>query len=515
MSGAGAQAATHVYVGGVAGFDDLASPANSTLLRATGVVGLYMHADAMAAAYAAGQLPAISAAMSGTGPGEIELGINNVATGFFAGWWKLVCLDNGLHPDRANIDCDFAAPGFMDEWHAYVDAARAVGLATLAPIFSPNGPGASLDAFATNPGFASIRQAAVYGGALCIDAPPVFFAQRGQAYQTFTEQELAWATQQGLRTTVILSPYGDDATFLADTQTFVSRLAADHVVPTEWVVENYTPGDTDGIGSDTDASSMAGVALWVAQNAPVAVSASMATPATVVAMPASTPSSGAVTSDAAGMQYIVTPLAGSTAVASSGAATTIYSQGSDTIAAGSGFDIVYASGATTQVTGGAGRLLFVGGAGSATVSGGVGPCVMYADVGGGLYTAGTAGGSILVAGGPESTLTGAADGDVLFGAPLADGVVLEAGSGSEILVAGGGTTTLAGGSGTAVDFAGTGRDTFLVGGGSMDQIVGLKPTDTLTLPGTATVQSTQHGAWGTTLQLTDGTSVILFGVPGA
>ncbi len=314
MSGAGMQEATRVYIGGVAGFDDLALPTNTTLLRATGVVGLYMHADAMAAAYAAGQLPAISAAMSGTGPGEIELGINNVATGFFAGWWKLVCLDNGLHPDRANIDCDFAAAGFTDEWHAYVDAARAVGIATLAPIFSPNGPGASLDPFATSPGYVSIRQAALYGGALCIDAPPVFFAQRGQAYQTFTEQELAWATQQGLRTTVILSPYGDDATFLADTKTFVSRLAADHAVPTEWVVENYTLGDADGIGSDTDVSSMAGVALWVAQNAPVTVSASVATPATVVATPAGTPSSGAVTSEAAGVQYIVTPLGGSTAV---------------------------------------------------------------------------------------------------------------------------------------------------------------------------------------------------------
>ncbi len=104
---------------------------------------------------------------------------------------------------------------------------------------------------------------------------------------------------------------------------------------------------------------------------------------------------------------------------------------------------------------------------------------------------------------------------MLFGAPLSNDVVLEAGSGSEILVAGSGATTLAGGSGTAVEFAGTGKDTFLVGGGSMDQIVGLKPTDTLTLPGSAAVQSTQHGGWGTTLQLTDGTSVILFGVAGA
>lgn len=104
---------------------------------------------------------------------------------------------------------------------------------------------------------------------------------------------------------------------------------------------------------------------------------------------------------------------------------------------------------------------------------------------------------------------------MLFGAATANGSVLQAGSGMEILVAGAGATTLMGGSGTSVQFAGTGADLFSVGGGGTDEIVGFGSADSLAAPTGTVVAAVQHGGWGETLSLSDGSTVVLFGVSTA
>ncbi|MBE7209969.1 MAG: hypothetical protein INR65_03030 [Gluconacetobacter diazotrophicus] len=258
-----------VYFGGITGLDDVTNPANISALVATGTVGLYMHADAMAAAYDAGKLPAISKAMSGTTGGQLELGLVGAsnAVGFFAGWYKMVITNNGFAPTEANVNADFSSTNFSADWTSYVSAAKSAGLQTVAPIFSPNTGTLPTDGWA-NPGYGSIKTAAIQGGALAIDAPPAFFVARGSVYQNFVESEIQWAHQNNLRVTIILSPYNDASTFGADTAAALSLLGKAGTPPDDWSVENYA-NDSTRVGSDTDPNSVAGVALWVAQNAPV------------------------------------------------------------------------------------------------------------------------------------------------------------------------------------------------------------------------------------------------------
>jgi hypothetical protein len=262
-----------VYFGGISGLDDVTNPANIAALVATGTAGLYMHEDAMGAAYEAGQLPAIAAAMSGTVGGTIELGLVSDGVGFFAGWYAEVITANGFRPTEANVNADFTSPTFTRDWTDFVDAAKASGLQTVAPVFSPNVGDLPADGWD-----GAITAGALLGGALAIDAPPAFFLARGAAYQTFVETEIQWAHQNNLHVNVILSPYQDDATFAADSTQFVSMLSQAGALPDDWSVENYS-NDAVQVGSDTQANSVAGVALWVADSAPVYGAASPVAPA--------------------------------------------------------------------------------------------------------------------------------------------------------------------------------------------------------------------------------------------
>ncbi len=212
-------------------------------------------------------------------------------------------------------------------------------------------------------------------------------------------------------------------------------------------------------------------------------------------------------------QWLVTTSGTATAVTLGEGAETVTSAGAgDTVRAGTGAAVVYGAGSGLSVSGGSGSLLFVGGAGSATVGGGGAGSVLYGGTGGGQLSAGAAGGSILVAGGGNTTLMGSAGGDVLFGA-VTDGTALWAGGGAELLVAGPGAATLQGGAGTAVMFTGGAADTILVGGGGVDEVVGFRTgTDHLGTLGGANVVSSHAGAWGTTMGLSDGTTVVMFGV---
>ena len=573
----------HVFIGGTVGFDQLGTGSLAASLTASGVA-LYMHANAMQGAYDAGQLPAIAAAYADAGPGEAEFGFQSGAnlTSYFQGYFANVYLGQGVAPNEANIVLPVeasSAPAILTaadlaSWETYVDTARAWGVLSVAPIISPNAGTEDISSW-NDPYWQPAQAAAEYGGGLTVDAPPAYFLGRGSDYQAFTEQQIAWANAQGLRSTAIISPYGDTGSLLADTEAFVAKLAAAGTMPSQFVVENYSTGGSD------DTAELAQVAIWLAQNTPSAASASpvpasseaavaaaaraayaagsstisvaaassvasatsassvvAATPSSSVAaatptssIASATPTSsiasatsalaGAGTAMSATVQagaatsgWIITAAAGTTTVTLGSGAETVSSQGNDTILAGSGTTLVYASGPAVSVAGGAGALVFVGGTGAATVSGGAGAVTLFGGAGGGTLAAGQAGGSILVAGGANTTLQGAAAGDVLFGASTANGSVLRAGSGPEILVAGAGATTLAGGSGTSVQFAGTGADLFGVGGGGTDEIVGFAAGDSLAST-SAVATAVQHGAWGTTLSLSDGTTVVLFGVTTA
>jgi hypothetical protein len=294
----------YIFVGGTGGFDGFEDGDQFTELLQTGHVGLYEHDNAVAAAeHPPGIIRAIESVFAGTGPGQAELG--QVAAKYFTlppsyGDYQAVYLQNGLQPSEANVDTpsDNAPPGKLEEdlkvWRDYVDAARTVGIETVAPIVGPNDPQEPKlgdHVFATNPYYALERGEALYGKAMAFDVPPNFFLTDGSGpgYQKFIVQAIQWGNEHGLRTTMLLSPYPWPAnskgepdafrqfttnTFSIDTVTFVRRLTQQHAIPSEWSVDNYEdpyPHDTPAVVPETVRNTTTAVGLWLAKNAPVYV----------------------------------------------------------------------------------------------------------------------------------------------------------------------------------------------------------------------------------------------------
>ncbi len=292
----------YIFVGGTGGFDALRHGDRFEELLKTGHVGLYEHANAISAAENPPTiLRDIERVFSGTGPGEAELG--QVGWNYFTlppsyGYYQEQYIQNGLRPSEANVNTpsDSAGPGQLEEdltqWREYVDAARTVGIESVAPVVAPNDPNEPKlgeNVFATNPFYALERGEALYGKAIAFDVPPNFFLSGGSGpgYEKFIVQAIQWGNAHGLRTTMLLSPYPwptnsagqletfrqfTDNTFSRDTQDFVSRLVEEHAVPSEWAVDNYEdtyPHDAPAMVPETARNTTTEVGLWLARNAPV------------------------------------------------------------------------------------------------------------------------------------------------------------------------------------------------------------------------------------------------------
>jgi hypothetical protein len=292
----------YIFVGGTGGFDGLENGDQFTELLQSGHAGLYEHANAVAAAENPPSImQAIENVFAGTGPGQAELG--QVGASYFTlppsyGYYQAVYLQNGLDPTEANIDTpsDSARPGQLKNdlklWREYVDAARTVGIETVAPIVGPNDrnePKLGDHVFATNPYYALERGEALYGNAIAFDVPPHFFLTGGSGpgYQKFIVQAIQWGNEHGLRTTMLVSPYPwptnskgkpenfrqfTGNTFGSDTQAFVSELSQVGAIPSEWSVDNYEDPyahDIHAVAPETVANTTTAVGLWLTTNAPV------------------------------------------------------------------------------------------------------------------------------------------------------------------------------------------------------------------------------------------------------
>jgi hypothetical protein len=292
----------YIFVGGTGGFDALREGGRFEELLKTGHVGLYEHANAIIAAEKSpGILKTIERVFSGTGTGQAELG--QVGWNYFTlppryGYYKKQYIKNGLHPSEANVNTpsDSARHGQLEKdlkrWKKYVDAARTVGIESVAPVVGPNNPNEPKlgdHVFATKPFYALERGEALYGKAIAFDVPPNFFLNGGSGpgYEKFIVQAIQWGNAHGLRTTMLLSPYPwptnsdgqpvpfrqfTNNTFSRDTQEFVSRLVKEHAVPSEWAVDNYEdtrPHDAPAMVPETTRNTTTEVGLWLARNAPV------------------------------------------------------------------------------------------------------------------------------------------------------------------------------------------------------------------------------------------------------
>ncbi|HEV8015911.1 MAG TPA: hypothetical protein VGP48_10280 [Stellaceae bacterium] len=294
----------YIFVGGTGGFNSLRHGALFAELLQTGRVGLYEHASAISAAQKpAGLLTDIKQVFHGTGPGQAEFG--QVGANYFTlppsyGFYKKQYVQNGLRPAEANVNTpsDSAAPGQLQAdvrlWKEYVDAARSVGIASVAPIVGPNAadePKLGENVFVTNPFYELERDEALYGKAMAFDVPPNFFLSGGSGpgYEKFIVQAIQWGNAHRLRTTMLVSPYPwptnsagrpvmfrqfTDNTFDRDTQEFVRRLTAEDAVPSEWAVDDYEdtyPLDAPAMVPETVQNTATEVGLWLARNAPVYV----------------------------------------------------------------------------------------------------------------------------------------------------------------------------------------------------------------------------------------------------
>lgn len=193
----------YIFVGGTGGFDGLENGDQFTKLLQTGHVGLYEHANAVVEAeHPPSIIQAIESVFTGTGPGQAELG--QVGANYFTvppsyGYYQAVYIQNGLHPSEANVNTpsDTAPPGQLQKdlklWREYVDAAKTVGIETVAPIVGPNDPNEPKlgdHVFATNAYYALERGEALYGKAIAFDVPPMT-AKMEQ--KTRTAARLRWA----------------------------------------------------------------------------------------------------------------------------------------------------------------------------------------------------------------------------------------------------------------------------------------------------------------------------------
>ena len=287
----------------------------------------------------------------------------------------------------------------------------------------------------------------------------------------------------------------------------------------------------------------------------------------VTPTPPSTVTGGVTVLGGAAGTVFITPTAGSNSVTTTATGNdTVISQGKDTIQAGGGTDVVYATGAAATVAGGPGSLTFEGGSGSYMVVGGSGSSAIYGGSGsdtffGGtgpdILVAGSGANNLLLAGVGNATLIGGlgkgvmmfggpgadsftgsgggndvmvggaggnsfslTDGDVAFGGPV-KGDSFTAGNGVATIVTGGGGAQVDLGSGTLTSFEGNGAVNYNAGkgeGGTTD-IVGFTVHDHITLTNGFTAQDASmafatatKGSFGTTLNLTDGTKITVFGV---
>ncbi len=298
----------YISVGGTAGFNTLIAPDFTTQLLAAGHVKLYEHAVAVASAISASPssrpyavLNAIESVFAGTGPGEAELGL--VGSNYFTllpsrypEYYRYQYVESALNPDAANVNVPYEPPSAIRytpanvrAWKMWTLAGRSAGIKSMAPIVGPNAtweggnpifPRRRAAYYDINSPFYELsRFEAAYGGGIAFDSPPKFFLAggSGRGYQGFIEQGIRWGNAHGLRTTVLISPYGGSSEFTADTQKFVGVLALHNAVPSEWAVDDYEntdANDAKAMGPDTVVNTTTNVGLWLVKNAPVFVQGS-------------------------------------------------------------------------------------------------------------------------------------------------------------------------------------------------------------------------------------------------
>jgi hypothetical protein len=530
-----------IMIGGIQGFADLATDANVSALIATGRASLYLHWAALCdasgwpinvpgAEATTAQIAAMEQNFAASSGSIAELDYARPATvsSYFAGLFTQEFTGLGFAATSANVNVEalpLNAAGYAG-WVTYVNAARAYGMATVAPVYSPNG-------FATighwsDASYAMVRQMALYGGAISLDTPPDYFFQQSAAYQQFTVDEIKWGVANGLRVSVIVSPGNAGGNFLANTQAYVAFLTKAGALPTQWDAENYDVNVPvtypNNIGAETQTNTIANVALWLADNAPTTPQLNFGGDSITLGNGNDQVTLAAHDTLSAGSGADTITASSNNAISIAGGSGTITLGTADSVTIGAGNYVVQLGGGDTISA--AGTVVFAGGivpgpadmitlsAGAATITGGAqalnvqsAGATLFATLGsgGGTVQGGSGGGNMLVATSGAATLLGGGAGDTLRGGSATctittaqqghSQVFTGAGNASVMLhngdtittALGGGHVTARLGSASAVTIGGAAMSLILNGTGDTVQITGAGSSLVQSLNGTNTI----------------------------
>jgi hypothetical protein len=247
-----------VTVGGVTGFASLADPSATADLVKSCSVGLYIHAEAWKPLDDATRAHILSV-FAKTGPAVVELGYVPTPEGYFKNFYKPTFLDKGVQSDTALIN-GLCAEGIAQA-KRYVDAARGYGLKRVAVVFAPNSGQYKANPFADEK-WSCERDAALYGGALAIDAPPHVFLGLKDGYINFIIDEIRWANQNHVATYYIVSPNASGERFADEATEVFQYFKRMNATPSNFVFETYDIHRNDvanHVGKETDPTSVVGV----------------------------------------------------------------------------------------------------------------------------------------------------------------------------------------------------------------------------------------------------------------
>ena len=250
-----------VSVGGVDGFDSFVDSSHSAQLRACGA-SLYIHQVGWNG-ITVQERKQIAANFTGTGGVSLEMAeATNLQSEYFD--LGVTSIDEVLvnAPTCEVPESDMA----VDVWQGWVTKWKALGIKRAEYNDTPN---CHFPVSWADSKWDASKERARIGGGVILDSPPFFYYDVGpEDYRTFVRAEIAWANANGLHSSWILSPGGNDD-FLTETQKLIAETNAlpANERPQQWVVESYGAGGP--VGDENVAGSVANVALWVVNNAQV------------------------------------------------------------------------------------------------------------------------------------------------------------------------------------------------------------------------------------------------------
>ena len=300
----------NLFVGAIRGESQLGIASNSTLLRASGHVGLFLttltllHAivpdpsdqEDWGGSVANGQ--AIVSAFAGNGPGIIEGNLDAQTTphvpsadynyGRNDAWltwlpeikWSPSIFLMNMNAKGSPTTTQYTSTDVQDVLTGTSDIkSEDPAIKYVLPYLSPNA--GVYGSWANDAYWSTARNLALTQKGFAIDVPVGYYLNNPSAYKQVVKDEITWGVQNNLIVIVLLSPYDTqnppncnisrsfcaDPNFMSSSQSVVTDLTNSGAHPTAYIVSNYSeqpaspqPGTDDASSSSYNPNSIFAVA---------------------------------------------------------------------------------------------------------------------------------------------------------------------------------------------------------------------------------------------------------------